>query len=341
MKRTLAYFLLLVIVAAAAFLLVIKKPWGTLRVDETSFAMTDTASIGKIFIADMNGNRLTLERTAQGWMANQKYEVRRDYISKLLSTVKNVSVSYPVAESAQNAVIKAMSTRNKKVEIYGRGGKLLKAYYVGGPSLDELGTYMLMEGAKHAYVTAIPGFQGTLETRYATDESSVRAGSIYKFRTNEMKMVRVTYPSKPDSSFTISILGADSFQLTKHNGEHVTFFNKQRVLEYLDNFKFVNCESFVNDLSKKDSILQGTPYCTISVTDRSDQPHETVIYNMPRTPDSVNQFDQQGNPVPYDSDHYFATINNGGDFVIIQQFHFGRLFKSVTWFTVPGKPIKS
>jgi dihydroxyacid dehydratase/phosphogluconate dehydratase len=84
----------------------------------------------------------------------------------------------------------------------------------------------------------------------------------------------------------------------------------------------------------------GTPreFCTITVTDRNNQTHTTVIYNMPRTSDSAMQYDRQGNPLPYDSDHFFATINNGNDFVIVQEFHMGRLFKKIAFFIAPSKP---
>jgi hypothetical protein len=87
-------------------------------------------------------------------------------------------------------------------------------------------------------------------------------------------------------------------------------------------------------LPKKDTILQTQPFCTITVSDRSNQPHTTVCYHMPRTQESVMQYDREGNPLLYDSDHYFATINNGGDFVIIQEFHFGRLFKNIAYFKI-------
>jgi len=338
MRRNLLYLIILVVLAGVAYFLVIKKPWGTLKVDETAFAVADTANIGKIFIADMEGKKILMERTKDGWIVNQQYKVRNDYIEKLLSTIKNVTVNYPVAEAAQSTVIKEMASNNKKIEIYDRSGKLIKSYYVGNSSLDQLGTYMIMEGAEKPYVTVIPGFQGTLDTRYTTDESTVRSGAIYNYRVNQLKSVSVNYPSKSDSSFTIEVIGPDSFQLKNNSGQTVAKYNKQKVHQYLDYYKFVNCEAFVNDLPKRDTILQTQPVCTITVTDRNDQPHTTVIYNMPRTPDSAMQFDRQGNPLPYDSDHFFATINNGNDFVIVQEFHMGRLFKKIAYFIAPSKP---
>ena len=38
------------------------------------------------------------------------------------------------------------------------------------------------------------------------------------------------------------------------------------------------------------------------------------------------QFDYEGNPLKYELDKYFALVNNGQDFALIQHFVFGKLF---------------
>ena len=58
---------------------------------------------------------------------------------------------------------------------------------------------------------------------------------------------------------------------------------------------------------------------------------------MPLTSESMMQYDKKGNPVMYDADRFFATINNGSDFVIVQQFHMGRLFKKIAFFIANSK----
>ncbi len=44
------------------------------------------------------------------------------------------------------------------------------------------------------------------------------------------------------------------------------------------------------------------------------------------------EFDAKGNKLKYDVDRYFASINGGSDFVIVQNFHFGRLLKGFNYF---------
>jgi hypothetical protein len=341
MKRNIIFLLLFIMLAVSAYFLVIKKTPGTLNEEETGFAVTDTASIGKIFIGDMQGNKVVIERMKNFWMLDKKYPVRNDYIRVLLSTIKNVAVSYPVQQAAINKVAAEMAAHNKKVEIYDTRGKLIRSYFVGGPSLDSHGTFMLMEGSTNPYVTAIPGFQGVLETRYTTDADAIRSTEIYNFRLNEIREVTVEYREKADSSFSISVLGPDSFQLRSAQGSlyDAALVDKIKLRSYLDLFSFINAEAYVNDLSKKDTILQAPPFCIITLIDRRNLHHTTACYRIPLLPDSPMQFDPSGQPMKFDNDRYFASINNGSDFVIVQRYHFGRLLKNISHMLKPRKPI--
>jgi hypothetical protein len=340
MKKNLLYFLLLAGLGVAVYFLVINKSSGTLKESDKAFAVEDTASLGKIFIADMEGKKVVLERTNNGWTVNNKYPARTDYMNSLLSTLKRVTIGYPVPEAGRKTVITNMASENKKVELYDKSGKLIKSYIVGGPTLESNGTYMLMSGSEIPFVTDIPGFIGVLNTRYVTDEQVIRSTNIFNFKINDISGVMVNYTDEPDSTFTISVLRADSFSVVNGKGEEMTHPDKKRIREYLDHFGFVNAEAFLNDPHKKDSILLTKPWCSIIVTDRQHQPHVITIYHMPRNSTS-EQFDSAGNELKYDVDRYYATINDGEDFVIIQQFHFGRLFKSYDYFRTSPKTGKT
>jgi hypothetical protein len=318
---------------------VVKKSSSTLDEKEKAFAIEDTSAIGKIFIADMQGKKVLIERGPDSWTVNKKYEVRNDYMRTLLSTIKRVNVVYPVPEAAEKTVITNMASNNKKVEIYDKKGELMRSYLVGGATLDSKGTYMLMEGSKTPFVTAIPGFQGVLDTRYVTDQEVIRSTSIFRNRMSDISTVSVEYFDTPDSTFTITFFGPDSFELKNNKGVTLTgkSLNKDRVRNYLQLYEFINCEGYENDLPKKDTILQSAPFCNITLIDRSQHPNTVVCYYMPRNSTS-EQFDRHGNELKYDADHFFATVHDGQDFVILQQFHFGRLFKSFNYFRNSSKP---
>ncbi len=334
MNKTLIYFLLLLMLSAAVYFLVIRKSSSTLNEKEKSFAVEDTAAIYKIFIADMTGKKVVLLRTGNGWTVNDRFEVRADYMKSLLATIKKLNVSYPVPEAAEKTVITALASSNKKVEIYDRKGTMIKSYFVGGGTLDSEGTYFLMNGSQNPYVVSVPAFEGVLDTRYVTDEQVIRSTALFRLSGNEINMITVDYAGQPDSSFTIKVLGADSFEISNNNKGTLTTgnFNKEKVHNYLALYASVYCESYVNDLPKKDSILQTPSFCSIAVTDRRRQTQTVTCYHMPRNSTS-EQFDAKGNELLYDADRFFATVHNDKDFVILQRFHFGRLLKSFAYFS--------
>src|SRR4030095_4963335 len=140
MNRNIIYFLLLLVLGIAVYFIMSQKSSGTLNKKEASFAVDDTAAIGKIFIADMKGAKVVLERKDNTWTVNGKYNARGDYMNSLLSTIKRVNIGYPVPEAARKTVITNMASENKKVEIFDKSGALMKSYFVGGPTLESNGT---------------------------------------------------------------------------------------------------------------------------------------------------------------------------------------------------------
>ncbi len=81
------------------------------------FAVTDTASITKIFIADRRGNSISLDRAEKNWIINDMHKVRKNAMKIILKTIKNISMQRPVSESSYNNVIKGLATSGVKIEI--------------------------------------------------------------------------------------------------------------------------------------------------------------------------------------------------------------------------------
>ena len=66
------------------------------------FAVTDTSAVSKIFIADLKGNSISLDRMENNWQINNRYKVRNNAMNIILKTIKNISVQRPVSESSYN-----------------------------------------------------------------------------------------------------------------------------------------------------------------------------------------------------------------------------------------------
>lgn len=160
-----------VLVAVIALYAIFTKKSSTIVGDLRDFAVSDTASINKLFLVDREGNKSLLTRVSPGkWMVNNKYNARQESINNLLNTIKSLEVKSPVGKNLYNNVMKLMASKSVKIEIYQKG-EPVKTYYVGHPTMDNLGTFMYIEKSTVPYIMHIPGFNGFLSTRYLTKEN--------------------------------------------------------------------------------------------------------------------------------------------------------------------------
>jgi len=92
-KKNILLFILLLVIGGIAFWMYQKDHASSIAENEfTQFAIEDTASIQKIFIADHDGNQALLERDPQSrlWNLNKKYKAREDAIKNLLQVINRV-----------------------------------------------------------------------------------------------------------------------------------------------------------------------------------------------------------------------------------------------------------
>ena len=111
----------------------------------SDFAVADTARIDKLVLSDNEGNKgVTLVRHGVEWTDKQGGCVQQHLVHNMLLTIKRIEVKAPVPENSIETVNKNLTTHHRKVEIY-QDGELVKTWYVGQPTADQYGTYMLLK----------------------------------------------------------------------------------------------------------------------------------------------------------------------------------------------------
>jgi hypothetical protein len=329
MRKTLVYLAILAVLGFSIYYFLFNKNESPFNAADTSFTIKDTASIGKIFLADNSGDAVTLERTDSGWMVNRQYRVLKSTLELLLNTLARQQALYPVPQSAYNNTIKDLSTEAIKTEIYNRDGKNMAIFYVGGTALNNAGTNMLMEGAKTPYVVHIPGFVGYLTPRFSPQLKDWRDRTIFDVPANEIKHVSVQYVDNPTNSFEISKDERDSVVFTADKGITSSHnLNRRRADLYLTAFSNVHCEGYLNGLPDMDTTLKtAAKHSTIEVMGKHGQHQHVDIYWMAINKRSKNlSTHNQDIPDDYDADRLYAVINNYKDTVMIQQFVFRKIF---------------
>lgn len=332
-NKKLTITLLLILIGSASWLYFNTKS-NTLKRENSDFAVKDTASITKLFLADKNNNTILLERVnAKTWTLNGKYEPREDLINLLLESICRVTVKAPVSKAAFETIIKNMAGSSTKVEIYQGGDKPVKVYYVGGSDQDHSGTYMLMENSSVPFLTHIEGFRGFLSPRYLASETDWRSTKLLSYNYGEIESVKVVHTTKSTDSFILSDEGNNHFSVKNlESGEVVTNYDTAKVYQYLSYFKKVHYEGgyFADDpvdIKIKDSLKSAVPKHIITVSDKRGKVVEIKTYQR-KAPEEVNAF---GDSLKYDVDRMYALVNNSY-FVIIQYFVFDPITRKIDYF---------
>lgn len=309
---------------------------STLPDSETDFAVADTASITKIFLADAGDRQVLLERKSKDhWTVETDYKARPDAINTLLKTIKRLRVKRPVSHSAMNNVVTELAAKHTKVEIYTKNSnKPAKVYYIGGVTLDNRSNHMLLEGAENPYVVHIPGFSGYLSVRYFLDKEEWRDRSVFKLKPKDIAFIEVNYPDKPEDSFRISPKNLESYSISRLDGSSSSnvAIDTKAAYDYLSFYRNLNLESYVNDYSFREEIKDFKPLAQIGVQPKKGDLKTMVIYRMPVNKRSKGRVTAGGEVKEYDPDRFYAYINDGKDFIVIQNYVFGKVLRDYDYF---------
>jgi hypothetical protein len=339
--------IIVIILLGFALFLILKPRTGTYGRGMQDFAINDTSNVSKIFLSDKKNRNITLTRLNEGsWRLNDKYMARKEGIDILLKTMLNLSVKSPVPKAARNNIIRLLAAKSVKVEVYQRvyrinlfnrlqlfpHEKLTKTYYVGAVTQDNIGTFMIMEGAEEPFVTYFPGFRGFVASRYTTLEEDWREHIIFHHRLPDIANVSIEFADNPTWSFSIDNPDNRGFKLTSVvNSQLIPDYDTSKVIEFLGSFANIRFESFLNDLDKgiRDSITSSRPYYRISLTDRTGKTNIVTTFRKLAAP---GQSDIKGDPAIFDQERMYALVNDNKDFVYVQFFVFDHILKPLPFF---------
>ena len=210
---------------------------------------------------------------------------------------------------------------------------LAKVYYVGGPTQDNRGTFMILEGAEKPYIVHIPSFRGFVAAIYSPKEDDWRDHSVFKAKMNEIKSVSVDFIEKEDESFTVYNEGLDDFKLvTKSDGMEKSF-DTLRMISYLTSFADIRYEAILSNAIEQDYIdsVAASPAAHI-ITLISKNGDTTKLVTHRKKGFSELYDDEKGiQLVPFDLDRMYAFINNREDFVLLQYFVFDKVLRPASY----------
>ena len=262
---------------------------SSLRLDAKNFAIPDTNLITKITLQNRSLDYVELSRVDSNWTLNDSLIANQNLINIVLKTIKEMRVKSPIARAALPNIIKRMAIQNTELNIF-KKNKKIKTIYIGGETPDQLGTFMMIHGAKEPYIVHIPGFNGYLSSRFSCNESIWKSKRIFN-----QKITKAEY----------------TFQNTT---DYIETIN----LPELNN---IYCESFLtnNKNFKINNIIQREPFLKLKTIDSEGD--FTTLYCIRKNPVNKEKYKEH----KYDRERFYGFSKNS--LMLIQYNQFQKIFQ--------------
>lgn len=322
--------LILVIVAVSAlaiwaYKLSVKDPGNSKLSEEalSDFAVKDTASIDHLILTDTEGNKgVDISRDDNGlWISKTGECVQQHLVNTMLNTIMRIQVKSPVSKGGLETINKNLTTHHRKVEIY-QNGEITKTWYVGQPTQDQYGTYMLLKDPEKGkspepFIMYMPNMFGNLESRFITNPLELECTGVFNYAAGDIKSIDVQLPDSAEFNFKIDVLDDNLFAMSSNNQE-ISVFDTANVRAYLLNYRKIHFEqhNYITDSKAADSIKALTPWYIIEVIDKAGEKNRVKCFRKHMT---YVRYDYDDNLIEWDRDRLWVQLNDGR--LVVGQFY--------------------
>lgn len=351
-KNLLVIVITLLLFIAAIFVLVTRNN-STL---DQIFNVEDAQNITRIYMEDRDEHHVELvKQDSAVWIVNGKWKASYEAVrTSLLNTLEDMRVREPVARAAHPQVIRNLSSRSVRVDVYETKYRihigdliqwfpyeaLSKSIYVGGETPDNMGTYMLLRGSKEPCVVYIPSFKGFLTTRFNTNPNVWRSHEIFAYMPRAIKSIRIEVPKKPNESFEL-VRGGESFDFRLlETNELLSRFDTGKVVALISSFASLNYEDIANKIDniQRDTIFARSPSFDIRVTDTTGNTKRLRTYVRLVEPETgVLPKDKDNFYEIFDVNRTYGIVDGMQDTLVMQYYVLDNILKPASYYFLQNK----
>lgn len=282
---------------------------------DRQFAIEDISKIGLISIERKDYPKIIFTKIGNNWMLNNGREARNESVNYITSIIHKLKIKYIPNQAGSQKITEIIKKSGIKVILFDENKKHIKTFYVGPDLGDGTGTGFLMEGAKQPYVMFVPGFQGSIRTRFLFQINEYESKSIFKEVVDEIKSVEVKYPYDRPSSYFIEKKTAGYDFYNPYDNLKLPKLNEKLVEAYLQNFSNVVAEYNDANNKNKEEILKSKIYCEITLKRKNGTERKLTLYSLPNIEWDENKF----SPKEISDDTRFIVYSNEKQFLLVQQ----------------------
>lgn len=350
-KNIISIVIVAILIVIAGIIIGNNSYHSSLRSEASDFTVYDTASITKMFFADKSGHQVLLQREADNWTVDDEYIANQYMVNDMLYTLNRMRIKMPVSISRSDNIVARMATTNIKVEVYQILPRInlfnkikmfyhetrSKVFYIGDVTQDNQGTYILKEGGDKVYVAHLPGLRGAISPRFTANPIDWRDHHIFNEPMDNIASVKLEINGDLHNSFIINEINRAQFTMNRLDGEPVDF-SDNKVLSLMMEFKDVRFESFLNDVdpARRDSIINSPFQQRLTLTTKDGKSRSVTTFRLiaysdifEYSPEDIEKYED----MIKDPDHQYALLSDGNEFVLIQDFVFGKLLKPADYYS--------
>lgn len=286
--------------------------------DDRGFAYKNIDEVHKIFIADRNGNDVTLTRGGvTGWLADGK-PANANVMVNLLRTIEGLEVQSLPSYKAVPNLVKNIATQGILVQLFDEDGEKLHGMYIGGGDKEETGVYAILEDAENPYVVHLPHFTGNVRERFNLRGDQWRDKVYFRVDPEKVERFSIEYPKQQSQSFILERDG-EGFTLRGMNEarpeKKLSFGQGERALARYEKY-------YVNRYENRDIKAQATarevvPFAVIRMKQRDREEQTMEVYARYQVTEFIPE-SIPGAPGKYEEpSNYSAFVNNGEDWVLL------------------------
>ena len=315
-----------------------------------AMALSDTSDVTQIFIADMHGNNVLLQKKNGVWMLHDTIPALQHNVKTILGTLTNLTIRQSIPKNALANINEVLAVGAVKVEIYENAPKFTlfgipffvkerktKTYYLGPATQDNMASYAYLEGMDEPYIVHIPGFRGFITPQFSQFEKDWRAHTLFHTKITRIESVVFTDLENPEESFSVEKAGTRFFNLFDSHHRQIMEYDTAKIIDMLSEFREKNYQTFVTELTpeKRDSIIHTCLFKVIKLTDINGKASELCFYRLPEefmvmkeNGDLIDEILQE-----YSRDKFYARLTEKPDeFYVVQYFHFDRQLQPLSYF---------
>lgn len=309
------------------------------------FALKNAKQINKITLSPNNTQLpyLTLEKIDGKWIVrNEQYSYPADTqaVNQLLFwAMPKLQVKCPVPDAAKENVIKDITLNGTKV-IFSAGNQALHTVFVGYATPTQDATYMYFPGTERPCEITVPGFIGYLTPYFNTNIQLWRSMFLVDVGAQEIKSLKVTYPSAIEQSFQI-LQNQNQLQLLNHQAQAIPS-NQSLIAGYLELSKTLAREAGepagINRKPQEVKAVTAQPPVAIFEYEFTTQPKKTIyIYPMSVTEGETYTMEtRDGTPKTVETTLFWVKTNEEPTLWSIQEILLRNRLKTLTSFSNPN-----